>query len=323
MKNKKKIIISTTKVVIAALLFVFLIIPAINPFLNDELKVSVGNEIKHSFGILTDETSSGWFTAPKIITAIAVALFVYIVTVLICFIIELVLSPQKRGQTVAGLVSSIIKVVGAILGIVWVLSVLGVNLTAIFASLGVVSLILGFGVQSLIEDCVTGIFIIIEGQYNIGDIIVLEDFRGTVQRISMRTTTIRDDGGNLKIINNSDIRNIQNRSNNNSFAVCDVGVSYSTDLRKLEALLEKALPEIYERNSDIFEAQPTYSGVQSLGSSAVVVRVVVSVREQKIFPATRRLNREMKLLFDDNGIEIPFNQLVVHNAPSAKNNEDE
>ncbi len=317
MKNKKKTILNIVKIVLLTALFVFLVVPAWNPLLSDESKKAATNEIKKYFGMLTDEASSALFSPAKIITAIAVALFVYLVTTIICFIIEKV-SSGKRRKTVAGLVNSIIKVIGAILGIVWVLSVVGVNLTAIFASLGVVSLILGFGVQSLIEDCVTGIFIIIEGQYNIGDIIVLEDFRGTVQKISMRTTTLRDDGGNLKIINNSDIRNIQNRSNNSSIAVCDVGISYDTDIRKVEALLAEAFPAMYDRNKDIFDAEPKYSGIQSLGNSAVVIRVIVSVAEQKIFPATRRLNRELKLLFDDNGIEIPFNQIVVHNANDKK-----
>ncbi len=311
---KKKTIFNVIKIVILAALFVFLIVPKWNPLLSDETKITVSNEIKKYFGMLTDGSSSAVFSPAKIITALAVSLFVYLVTSLICIVIEKSSAGKKRSKTVAGLVTSIIKVIGAIAGIVWVLSVMGVNLAAIFASLGVVSLIVGFGVQSLIEDCVTGIFIIIEGQYNIGDIIVLEDFRGTVEKISMRTTTLRDDGGNLKIVNNSDIRNIQNRSNNTSVAVCEVGISYDEDLKKVEEIITAALPGMYERNNDIFEAEPTYAGVQALGESSVVLKLIVSVPEQKIFPATRRLNREIKLLFDENHIEIPFNQIVVHTA---------
>ncbi len=312
-KKTKRLIINIVKLVIIAAIFVLLIIPQINPFLSDEAKKDIAGELKKYFGI-ADDSSDAVFTPAKIITALAVAIFVYLLTTLVCFVLETVLSRRNRSKTVAGLLVSIIKVIGAIAGIVWVLSVMGVNLTAIFASLGVVSLILGFGVQSLIEDCVTGIFIIIEGQYNIGDIIVLEDFRGTVQKISMRTTTICDAGGNLKIINNSDIRNIQNRSNNKSLAVCDVGISYNESIEKVEKLLQKAFDEMYEANKDVFEDVPKYSGVQSLGGSAVVLRITVSVAESNIFPATRRLNREVKLLFDKNGIEIPFNQLVVHTA---------
>ncbi len=313
-KKTKKLVLNIVKIVLLAAVFVFLIFPSINPFLSDSAKADVAAGLKKYFGMLTDDSSSAVFTPVRIIAAVAVAIFVYLVTSVICFILEKVCAGKKRSKTVAGLVTSIIRVIGAILGIVWVLSVMGVNLAAIFASLGVLSLIIGFGVQSLIEDCVTGIFIIIEGEYNIGDIIVLEDFRGTVERINMRTTRLKDDGGNIKIVNNSDIRNIQNRSNSDSIAVCDIGISYGEDLRKVEALLEEALPQIFEQNKDVFKETPIYCGVQALADSAVVLRVRVSTVERNIFPATRRLNRELKLLFDDNGIEIPFNQIVVHNA---------
>ncbi len=311
MKNKKSFIINVVKIVVVLAIFIFLILPSINPLLKGDTKDKVANEIKKCFGIFKDGENSAVFSVEKIIAAVAVALFVWLVTKVVCLIVEKTSAGRKRSKTVAGMVTSILKALGTVLAFIWVLSVMGVNLAAIFASLGVVSLILGFGVQSLIEDCVTGIFIIISGEYNIGDIIVLEDFRGTVERISMRTTTIRDDGGNLKIINNSDIRNIQNRSNNQSLASCEIGISYSANLLEVEEIINAALPEIYERNKDVFENVPRYSGVQSLGASAVILRILVNVSEKNIFPATRRLNREMKLLFDEHGIEIPFNQLVV------------
>ena len=221
---------------------------------------------------------------------------------------------RRRSETVASLTISVIKVVGTIAAIVWVLSALGVNLGAIFASLGIVSLIIGFGVQSLIEDCVTGLFIIFEGIYNIGDIIVLDTFRGTVKKITLRTTTIADAGGNLKIINNSDIRNVQNRSNIESLATADIGITYEADIREVEKLVLPELEKIYEENKDVFLAVPKYAGVQALDASAVVLRFTVTINEQNFFPATRRLNRALKCLFDDKGIEIPFNQIVVHQA---------
>ncbi len=314
MKDKRKVIVGIVKLVLGLLIFIVLILPSINPLLKADSKDKLVSELKKSFGIFKDGEGAAFFTLEKVLSAIAVALFVWLITTLICFIVEKVSKGRKRSKTVAGMVTSILRAISTILAIVWVLTVMGVNLTAIFASLGVVSLIIGFGVQSLIEDCVTGIFIIIGGEYNIGDIIVLEDFRGTVEKISMRTTTIRDDGGNLKIINNSDIRNIQNRSNNKSVAVCEVGVSYNAKLMEVESVIEGALPEMYERNKDVFLSVPRYGGVQELAASCVLLRVLVDVAEKDIFPARRRLNREMKLLFDEHGIEIPFNQVVVHNG---------
>ncbi len=308
-KNQNFII----KLVILLILFVFLVNPSWIPFLADGTENAMRAELQNTFGIFAGG-DSGAFAPAKILSALAAAVLVWLLVTVSDWVLSRASRGRKRGSTISGMVSSIVKAVGFIVGFIWVLSILGVNLGAIFASLGVASLVIGFGVQSLIEDCVTGIFIILEGQYNIGDIIVLEDFCGTVRKVSMRTTTIEDGGGNLKIINNSDIRNIQNRSNAQSLAICDLNISYDADLRKVEKLLESAFPAMYERNTDVFEAVPKYGGVQGMAESAVLLRVMVDTQEKNIFAATRRLNREMKLFMDDNGLEIPFNQLVVHNG---------
>jgi len=311
MKNNKGIL----KVILLAAVLVLLLNPSLNPLLSKGTAGAVAAEMQANFGILAGGNgTTGIFTPAKIMTAIAVIIFMWLSCTIVCFVVEKIARGRRRSETVAGLLVSVVKTISAILAVVWVLNVIGVNLAAIFASLGIVSLILGFGVQSLIEDCVTGIFIIFEGQYNIGDIIVLDNFRGTVKKISMRTTTIQDDGGNIKIINNSDIRNVQNRSNIPSYAVCDIGISYDADIREVEALVLPELEGIFERNKDVFLDVPKYSGVQLLDASSVVLRFIVLANEAKFFPAQRRLNREIKILFDDKGIEIPFNQIVVHNA---------
>ncbi len=295
------------------LLLVFLLNPNWNFLLSEGTKNAVRAEIQAVFGALAGG-SGGIFSPAKLLTATAVLVFMVLLTMVVCIVLEKVCARKRRSQTVAGLLTSVIKGVGAIVTLVWVLSVMGVNLAAIFASLGVVSLILGFGVQSLIEDCVTGVFIILENQYNIGDIVVLEDFRGTVRRISMRTTTIQDDGGNLKIVNNSDIRNIQNRSCASSLALVNVGISYGADLLKAEELLAEELPRVYEAHRDLFLSVPVYCGVQALSASSVDLRVKAEVAEGNIYAAQRCLNRELKLILDRGGIEIPFTQVVVHSA---------
>lgn len=310
MKNGKNF----AKIGILAALFVILLNPSWNPLLTDEARNAVKVQLQNTFGVLAGGGATGIFSPAKLTTALAAAIFVWLVTTVICMVLEKTTAGKRRSETVAGLVTSVVKTLAAIVAVVWVMSIMGVDLAAIFASLGVVSLIVGFGVQSLIEDCVTGIFIILEGQYNIGDVIVLDDFRGTVKKITMRTTTIEDTGFNLKIVNNSDIRNIQNRSRAKSYAVCEVGISYDADIREVEKIIIPRLQGIYDRNPDLFLNPPTYTGVQKLADSAVVIRVIAEIEEEKIFAANRCLNREMKIICDDNGIEIPFNQLVVHTA---------
>lgn len=222
------------------------------------------------------------------------------------------LPKETRARTVCSLTRSILSYAAVLLSVYFGLRALGVDMTASLASVGVVTLIIGFGAQSLIEDVLTGIFLIAEGRYNVGDILVLDDFRGKVVDISVRTTTIEDAGGNHKIINNSEIRNFQNRSQKTSLAVSTVSVGYDADLRAVEAVIADALPAIFEENRSVFLDVPQYIGVEELGESGVVLKFIVSATEENVFAARRALNRSLKLLFDEKGIDIPYPQLTVH-----------
>jgi len=246
-----------------------------------------------------------------LVLAIAVVWLVYQILKLLLYALS------KRGgriQTVTNLIVGLLKYIAVIAAIVWGLSILGVNTSAVLAGVGIVGLILGFGAQSLIEDIITGAFIIFENQYSVGDIIILDDFRGTVRSIGVRTTVIEDVGGNLKVVNNSDIRNFQNRSRNSSVALCVVSVAYHTDLRKLEKILAQALPDLALDHPELYIGAPRYLGVDKLGDSGIDLKFAVDTDEENIFSAQRMLARDLKILFDEKGIEIPFPQVVVHKA---------
>jgi len=305
--NKKKLILPA---VLAAVL-VFLMNPGWNPLLDEATVLAVQTQLKDTFSIFS---ATGTVTPASLTSAISVVIFMWLVGIALCALLGVMANKGKHRRSMAGLFTSLTKFICVIIGGVWALSLLGVNLAGIFASLGIASLIIGFGAQSLIEDAITGIFIIFEGQYNVGDIIVLDDFRGVVKSIGIRTTVIEDDGGNMKIVNNSDIRNVQNRSNNRSVAVADVGISYDSRVEAVEKVILEAIPGIYERGKNLFLTPPRYLGVQELGASSVVYRVVVDCTEENFFAARRRLNKELKNMCDDNGLEIPFDQLVVHQA---------
>ncbi len=257
---------------------------------------------------------SGKITVAHIATLLLSLCIVWLGYTILKHIILALGKRNERSQTVSLLVAEVLKYLAVILAVIWGLSILGVNTAAVLAGVGILGLILGFGAQSLIEDVITGVFIIFEGQYNIGDIIVLDDFRGTVRSIGVRTTTIEDVGGNIKIVNNSDIRNLQNRSRHTSVALCDVAVTYETDLRALEAILAEELPRIYEENKNLFLSAPRYLGVDALADSGVNLRFAVDVKESDVFTARRKLNRDIRVMFMDRGVEIPFPQVVVHQA---------
>ena len=304
--NKRVLI----KIALLAIVLVLLLNPGIFPFAEGTIN-AVKTEMSNHIGSVLG-AGTGLLSPSKLIPAAAVIVLMWLVCTIALTLVDLVKTHKARALTVTHVVRSLIKYACFIIGTVWTLSILGVDLTAIFASLGILTLVVGFGAQSLIEDMVTGLFIILEGNYNIDDVIILDDFRGTVKKIGIRTTTIEDAGGNLKIVNNSDIRNIQNRSILPSVAICDIGICYEDDIRKVESAILPQLEGIYTRNPNLFKAAPEYKGVQDLADSSVVLRFTAYCDEADIFVATRMLKREMKILFDDNNISIPFPQLDVH-----------
>lgn len=219
-----------------------------------------------------------------------------------------------HGRTVRTLAGSALRYLIMLVGLLWGLSILGVDVKALLAAAGVMALIIGFGAESLIADVVTGTFMLFEHQYEVGDIIVVDDFRGTVTQIGIRTTSITDTGGNVKIINNSDIRNLINRSSDSSFAVCDIGIPYQGYLFQAEEKLAEVLPALYQERPELFQDVPKYLGVQTLDNAndAVILRISAKVAERDIYSAQRLLNRTLLLAFEEASIPNPVAELKVH-----------
>ena len=305
MKEKK---FSIPRMIICLLLVVGLLNYRSLSFLGSDTITSITNIIESSFP--GGENTS--LTLAHLLVLVLMTSIVLLALDLVRMILTKINLKNGRSKTVTELVINLSKYIAVIVACIWGCTIIGIDVTAVVASLGVLGLILGFGAQSLIEDIVTGIFMIFEGQINIGDVVILDDFRGTVVSIGVRTTTIRDDGGNLKVVNNSDIRNFQNRSRDMSVAVSDIGISYDANLKEVEALIKEALPSLLEPNKDVFAEAPQYRGVEALADSSVVLRVIVKCTEQNVFGARRRLNGELKNLFDEKGISIPFPQVDVH-----------
>ena len=310
MKNKKKLnpgVKSLIGIAIAVLFCVFLFNPQWLP-ISKEAQMSIKNIQKEHFLLNGD----GQFTIANILNALLAIAVLWIIYEVVRWLLFALAKKDERAQTIASLLGGAAKYLAVIIGIVWVLSILGVDSVAVLAGVGIIGLIIGFGAQTLIEDIITGIFIIFEGKYAIGDIIILDDFRGVVRDIGVRTTTIEDAGRNLKVVNNSDIRNFQNRSKNVSLAICEVSVAYDTDLPKMEAMLSACLPKLYENRQGLWLSEPRYLGVTELGDSGVLLKFVVDTKEKDIFDAQRALNRDIRVLFAQQGVEIPFPQVVVH-----------
>ncbi len=250
--------------------------------------------------------------AHPVIEVLAMAALVLFAARVLRLVLSFVKPKERKSLTFVSLLSSLIRYVAALVILCWGLSILGVNVNAIVASVGIVALIVGFGAESLVADMVTGLFLLFENQYNVGDIVEVNGFRGTVKAIGIRTTSIVDAGDNIKIINNSEMKNILNRSDNISRAVSDIAIPYETDLEALEAKLPGLLEEIFEQRKDVMRSVPRYLGVQQLADSSVLLRFVVEVAEKDIYSGTRILNRDLWLGFRRLGVECPFPQVDVH-----------
>ena len=244
--------------------------------------------------------------------ALAMAFAVLAAENLLELLLSLFRPRSHRTATLLTLSRSVLKYVSAIVILCWGLSILGVDLSTIVTAVGVLALVLGFGAESLVADLVTGTFMLLENQFNVGDIVEVNGFRGTVKEIGIRTTSIIDAGKNVKIINNADMKNVLNRSDNASLAVSDIDVPYETDLPALEKKLPALLDQILESRKDTFLSAPLYLGVQTLGASGVTLRFVVEVPEDKIYSGARLLNRDLLVGLKSLGVECPFPQVDVH-----------
>ena len=226
-------------------------------------------------------------------------------------IISKVKPSSNRVNTLLQLLHNAVRYVSILGGLILALVALKVDVVGIATTVGILGIVVGFGAESLIADVFTGICMIFENQFNVGDIIEVNGFRGTVTQIGIRTTSVKDTGDNVKIFNNSEVKNVLNCSENSSVAVCDFPISYNADLENVENILKETLEDIITRYYDIFETLE-YKGVDKLDASSVNLRVVGITRESDIFTAKRILNREVYLAFTKNKVEIPFQQVVVH-----------
>ncbi|MBO4331494.1 MAG: mechanosensitive ion channel family protein [Oscillospiraceae bacterium] len=300
----------------AVILILFLLItnPSLIPFLPQSARESVRGTWQRIFGDvgrIADTFALNWATVFQVI---AIILMMILATALLRFIVQHIHAKNPKTRSLLTLINSALSYLASIIGFFWCLSTVGMNLSAIFAGVGVLALIIGFGAQSLVEDLVTGIFLVFEDEFNVGDIIEAEGFRGTVESIGIRVTCLRDLGGNVKIINNSDLRNVLNRSSRESLAVTTVSVAYGTKIDELEAKLAEFLPSIRKNYPEIFLENPKYSGVQELADSGIVLKFGAAVDEKNIYAAPRILNRELLIFFEKTGVQIPFPQVVVHRA---------
>lgn len=219
----------------------------------------------------------------------------------------------QRAETLGGLLGSIAGVVIVAIAAVTVLGEIGIRIGPLLAGLGVLGLAIGFGMQSLVTDFVSGLFLLAEDQFGQGDVIDADGDVGTVDRLSLRTTRIRDVNGHLHHVRNGDIQRLTNMSFEWARAVVDVDVGYDADLDRASAVMKRAADEVAHDDDfrDAVRADPEVWGVQALGADGVTIRLVVQAAPATQWGLARELRKRIKAALDAEGIEIPFPQRTV------------
>lgn len=245
---------------------------------------------------------------PKLIRCWQIITITAIITTLILLVISKSFTKTQRSITVSRLVCNLIRWIVTIALVIVVLAVWGVDTTALITGAGVITLIVGLGMQSLISDVVAGLFIVFENEFNIGDIITVDGFRGEVISMGIRTTKLKA-AGNVKIFNNSEIRGVLNQTVEPSTAKTLIDIEYGESLARIDGIIAEKLKDV---KIEGIIGEIVYEGVNELGASGVTLLFTAKCYEGDIFAVQRAMNKQLKTMFDENGINIPFNQIVVH-----------
>ena len=219
----------------------------------------------------------------------------------------------QRAETIGALLGSVASAGVWGLAALMVLGELGVQLGPLLAGAGLVGVAVGFGAQNLVRDFLSGIFMLIEDQYGVGDIIDVGPATGTVEGVSLRTTRLRDVEGNVWHVPNGFIDRVANKSQEWSRSLLDIPVAYDTDTNEASAIIKEVADATWSDPDwqDRILAEPEVWGVEAFGADGVVIRLVVKTAPLMQWKVGRELRARIKRAFDAAGIEIPFPQRTV------------
>lgn len=220
---------------------------------------------------------------------------------------------EQRARTLGTVLRSMASIMVYGLALLISLGEFGINLGPMIAGAGIVGVAIGFGAQSLVRDFLTGIFMLLEDQYGVGDVVDVGSAVGVVEEVKLRTTQIRDINGSLWHIPNGQINRVANMSQEWARAVLDIEVAYDTDLAQAMTVIKEVADGVWRDNlpdATILE-EPAIAGVQAFGESSIVIRLMAKVEPGEQWAASREIRRRLKEAFDESGIEIPFPQRTV------------
>lgn len=254
------------------------------------------------------------FIAPIVIILVAI-LINLILKSLLKKLFKIKKNISNKQKTIYSLVYNIIKYFILIIAILMILDVFGVDTKTLVASLGVIGLVVGLALQDLLKDFISGVTIIFENQYCIGDTICVGDFKGEVIGLGLKTTRIRNSTGEIKILSNRNISEVINYSQMNSTAIVDIPVAYEEDYERVENILNKLFEDSKKNNKIPFlKNDVKVLGINELSESSIIIRITAETESCKQYDVQRLIMKEVKKIFDKEKIKIPYPQIEVHNG---------
>lgn len=217
---------------------------------------------------------------------------------------------EKKKKTLTGLLKSIVRYTSYFVAGISILDIFGVHTQSLITAAGVGGLAVGFGAQNLVKDIISGFFIIFEDQYNVGDYIETSGVSGTVEEIGLRSTQLRDFGGQLHIIPNGSIELVTNYSKGKMRALVTIAVTYEEDLKKVFEVLDEVCKKVKENRKDIIDG-PNVLGVTELSASAVVITIIAKTVPMMQWSVEREIRKAILESFEAEGIKIPYPKTIL------------
>ena len=227
---------------------------------------------------------------------------------------------QKRTATLSGVIRWLLRMTIIVVAGLMILDKLGVQIGPVIAAAGIVGLAVGFGAQNLVQDVISGFFILLEDQVRVGDVVSLNDKGGLVERITLRTIVLRDLAGSVHYVRNGQISVITNMTKEFSFYVFDIGVAYREDVDEVVKVVKQVDEELRQDpdfKNDILSPIEIL-GLDKFDSSAVVIKARTKTKPILQWKVGREFNRRLKRKFDELGIEIPFPHITLYPGKDKK-----
>ena len=226
---------------------------------------------------------------------------------------------DQRVATAATIIKSSVSFIIVGTALLMILDLLGIPLAPLLASAGVAGLAIGFGAQSLVKDTLSGLFMILEDQYGVGDVVDTGTVVGTVEEVTLRITRMRDGDGVVWYIRNGEILRLGNRSQGWSVAVVDVQVAYTEDIARATEILGAAAEPLATEEpwKDLLLDAPTVTGIESMAQGLVTLRVTAKVRANERDTVQRQLRTRIKSALDANEIRMPVPGPYPGSLPSS------